>query len=394
MIAKSGKYRLNQSIVEENLFKIFTDEKHEEFDSVLQLAKNIGDIEELQGGIIRLNKKFLLKDYDFHSIRIKNTLRVIYNEFSLLEIAKNIVRRVCKVPYEELRKDTFDDLCKKNQEIYDADYQIYYDKNFSKDKSVGRPFFLDSQIKTSSKIRKTGILICHGYKSSPKEVAALANFFNGFGFKVYAVRLRGHGTAPINMKDVSWQEWYDSLQRGYAILRNICSKVIIVGFSTGGLLSLVSASNKNRGLSAIVSINAALKLKSISAKMVPGINIWNEMLEKLHIEHGKFEYVDDVPENPDFNYSRNYLKGVEELGKLMEECHQSLEKILVPTLIIQASKDPVVDPISGKMIYDSIKSKNKMLFEPDFANHVIVSGDRKEEVFAMIKEFLHTLNLV
>ena len=184
------------------------------------------------------------------------------------------------------------------------------------------------------------------------------------------------------------------MQRGYAILRSICSKVIVVGFSTGGLLSLVAASHKTHGLSAIVSINAALKLKSIRAKMVPGINIWNEMLEKLHIEHGKHEYVDDNPENPDFNYSRNYLKGVEELGKLMDECHESLKKILVPTLIIQASQDPVVDPISGKMIYENIKSKNKILFEPNFTNHVIINGDRKEEVFAMIKDFLHTLNLV
>ncbi len=394
MIKKSDKYRLNQSIVEENLFKILTDEKHAEFYSVFQLAKNIGDIEEMEGGIIHLHKNLLNKDYDFHYIRIQNTLRVIYNEFSLLEIAKNIVRRTCKMSFDDLRKLTFDNLCKKDQEIYETDYQIYFDKNFSKDKSVGRPFFLNSQIKTSLKIRKTGILICHGYKSSPAEVAALASFFNGFGFKVYVVRLRGHGTSPANIKDVSWQEWYDSLQRGYAILRSICSKVIVVGFSTGGLLSLVAASHKTHGLSAIVSINAALKLKSIRAKMVPGINIWNEMLEKLHIEHGKLEYVDDIPENPDFNYSRNYLKGVEELEKLMEECHESLEKILVPALIIQAAQDPVVDPISGKMIYENIKSKNKMLFEPDFKNHVIINGDRKEEVFAIIKEFLHTLNLV
>ncbi len=128
--------------------------------------------------------------------------------------------------------------------------------------------------------------------------------------------------------------------------------------------------------------------------MVPGINIWNEMLEKLNIEHGKFEYVDDAPENPNFNYSRNYLKAVAELEKLMEECHKVLPKIAIPTLIIQANRDPVVDPSSGKMIYNNIKSQNKMLFEPDFTNHVIINGERKEEVFAMIKEFLRTLNLV
>lgn len=394
MIKKSGKYRINQSIEEQNLFKIFSDEPNEAFDGVFQLAKNIGEIEDIGDGMIRINSSFFRKKYDFHEIRVENTLRVIYNEFALLDIANNIVKRSCKMPFEDLRHHAFDDMIKKDVEIYQSDYEIYFDKDFSKDRSVGMPFFLDSQIKTSPKIKKIGILICHGYKSSPKEVEALSRFFNGFGFKVYVVRLKGHGTSPINLKDVTWQDWYDSLQRGYAILRSVCSKVILVGFSTGGLLSLLSASKKTHGLAAIVSINAALKLNSISAKMVPGINIWNEMLDKLNIERGKFEYVDDIPENPSFNYSRNYLKGVEELEKLMEECHKSLSKIEVPTLIIQANQDPVVDPVSGKIIYENIKSQNKMLFEPDFTNHVIINGDRKEEVFAMIKEFLRTLNLV
>lgn len=394
MIAKGAKNRINQSIAEENIYKIFSDEANQSFDSAFNLAKKIGEIEEIEGGMIRINKIFLQKQYDFHEIRLQNPLRVIYNEFSLLDIPNNIVKRVCKISYDDLRRRVFADLCKLDVEIYESDYQIYFDKNFSKDKSVGMPFFLNQPIKTSPKIRKIGILICHGYKSSPQEVAALANFFNGFGFKVYVIRLKGHGTSPVNIKDVSWHDWYDSLQRGYAILRSVCSKVIMVGFSTGGLLGLVSAANKDSGLAAIVSINSALKLKDIRTRMVPGINVWNEMLDKLHIDIGKFEYVDDKPENPNFNYSRNYLKGVEELEKLMEECHKSLSRIMIPALVIQAAHDPVVEPVSGKMIYENIRSQKKMLFEPDFSNHVIINGERKEEVFAMIKEFLHKLNLV
>ena len=394
LIKKCGKYRINQSIAEENVCKMFIDEPHQAFDSAFQLAKKIGEIEELGGNLIRINKLYLQKNYDFHTVRLENPLRVIANEFSLLEIADNIVKRNCKTPVEELRQHVFEELKKIDREIYDSDYQIYFNKEFSKDKSVGMPFLLDAQIKTSPKIRKIGILICHGYKSSPQEVAALTKFFNGFGFKVYAVRLKGHGTSPINMKDISWHDWYDSLQRGYALLRIVCSKVIIVGFSTGGLLGLVSAANKKNGLAAIVSINAALKLKDIRARMVAGINIWNEMLEKLHIEKGQFEYVDDTPEYPAFNYSRNYLKGVEQLEKLMHQCHEILPQISVPSLVIQAMQDPVVDPTSGKLIYDKIQSSNKMLFEPNFSNHVIINGERKEEVFAMIKEFLHKLSLV
>lgn len=394
MIRKSGKYRINNSIKEENICKIFNDEPFEEFDSIFNLAVKLKEIEITQDEKIIISRSIFNRQSDFHKIRLENTLQVIANEFALLEVADNIVKRNCKIPYQELKNRIFDDLIKKDLDIFDHDYQIYFDKNFSKNREIGRPYYLPCNIKAAAKIKKIGILICHGYKSSPKEVEALARFFNGFGFKVYAVRLKGHGTSPVNLKDTTWRDWYDSVQRGYAILRTNCSKVILVGFSTGGLLSLVTAAKKKNGLLGVVSINAALKLKDIRARMVPGINIWNEMLEKLHIDAGKFEYVDDKPENPNINYSRNYLKGVEQLEKLMHKCSDLLGDVSVPTLIIQAKNDPVVNPQSAEIIYEKIKSNKKMIFRPDFDNHVIINGERKEEVFNMIKEFLHKMNLL
>lgn len=394
MIKRCGKYRLNESIFEENLFKIFTDEKNKEFDGVFKLAKDQGLIIEDDGDKIKIDKSIFYKVHDFHEIRRENTLLVVVNEFSLLEMANDIVKRNVKIKDQELQKKVFKEIQKMDLDIFEKNYEKYFDEEFSKDRSVGAPFFLSSNTKTTSKIRKTGILLCHGYKSSPKEVQALAKFLNGFGFKVYAVRLSGHGTAPVNMKDITWQDWYSDLQRGYAALNNICSKIVVVGFSTGGLLALLSASKKKKDLCAIVAINSALRLRDIKARMVPGINIWNDLLKKLQIAKGTYEYVDDTPENPDMNYSRNYLKGVEELGKLMEKCEASLDKVSAPSLIIQAKYDPIVNPISGKLIYQNIKSENKFLFEPSFSNHVIINRDNKEEVFESIRDFLGKLNLL
>lgn len=396
MIQKCGKYRLNESIFEDNIFKIFLDEPHEAFDSVFNLAQEQGLIREISSEKIAIKHKAIDKKYDFHEIRLENSLQVIANEFALLDMASDIVKRNVKIPDDELRRKVFAEIYRRDLENFNSDYQIYFDEKFSKDKSVGAPFFLDSRSKISSRVRSVGIVIAHGYKSAPKEIAPLAEFLNGFGFKVYGVRLKGHGTAPINLKDVSWEDWYYSMQRGYAALQNICSRIVIIGFSTGGLLSLLSAVRKNKAkkLSGIVSINAALKLLDIKARMVPGINIWNEMLEKLHIEKGKFEYVDDQPENPDINYSRNYLKGVEQLESLMYFVEKHLKDISAKTLVIQANKDPVVNPISGKIIYEKIHSEEKYLSELNFHNHCIVNSEGKEEVFEVIREFMSKLKLL
>ncbi len=397
MIKKTGKNRLNHSIFEENLFKIFLDEPHVEFDSVFELAKKQGVIEEVGDGKIQIKKALLEKQYDFHEIRLENSLHVIANEFSLLELGCDIVKRNIKTPDDELRSKVFNEIYHRDLESFNTDYDIYFDEKFSKDKSVGSPFFLDSRCKNSPRVKRVGVVIAHGYKSAPREIEGLAQFINGFGFKVYGVRLKGHGTAPINMKDVTWEDWYYSQQRGYAALQNICSKIILIGFSTGGLLSLLSCARKNQAskkLFALVSINSALKLRDLKARMVPGINIWNEMLEKLNIERGRLEYVDDVPENPKINYSRNYLKGVEQLDKLMHVCEKNLSKINTKALIIQGDKDPVVNLDSGKTIYDKIHSSEKYLAELNFSNHVIVTGEGKEEVFQVIRKFLAQLKLI
>lgn len=397
MLQKNKKYRLNRSLFEENLVKIFVDEPHQEFDSVFNLARKQGIIEEVFGGKIRIKKSVFEKKCDFHEIRLENTLQVIVNEFFLLEGANAVVKRNAKSSDDELRKKVFDKIHHCDLENFHRDYDIHFDKNFSKDKSIGAPFFLDSRVKASAKVRSTAVLLIHGYKSAPKEVAALANFLNGFGLKVYAVRLRGHGTAPADLKNVTWQEWYDSVQRGYAALQNIATRVVIVGFSTGGLLALLSCSHKKnyaKKLCGIVSINAATKLVGIKTRMVPGINLWNEMLDKFHVEKGKFEFVDDAPENPDINYGRNYIKAVNELEKLMAICEGNLQNVIVPALIIQADSDPVVDSQSGKTIYKKIHSAQKFLAEPNFSNHVIINSEGKEEIFEMIREFLVKIKII
>jgi len=396
LIAKTKKYRLNSSIFEENIFKIFADEDCFEFDSVFNLAIKQNLIKKISDNEIEIFKNLLNKEYDFHQIRIENTLQVILREFALLENANSVVKRVCSMNENDLQEIVFKNIYEADLKIFEKNYSENFDKNFSKNKSIGSPNFLNNDIKSPTKIQNLGVVLVHGYKSAPKEVEELAKFLNGSGIKTYSVRLKGHGTAPIDIKNYSWFDWYESMQRGYCALSNICSQVAIVGFSTGGLLSLLSASQKKsfNKLAGVVSINSALKLRDIKSKMIPGINLWNELLEKFNLEKGRMEFIEDVPENPDINYSRNYIKGVYELEKLMILCDDNLHKILCPTLVIQSKNDPVVNPISGKIIFDKIQSKTKKIIEMDFENHVIITAKNKEMVFQEIINFFNQQKII
>lgn len=393
MINKTGRYRINNSLLEENLVKLFIDEPHKAFDGVFKIAIDSGVIERISDNKIKINKNRLLEKSDFQYVRLENTLQVILNEFLLLETSSAIVRRNCEITEDALKERVKSAIFNTDLENFANDYKKYFDEKTSKNKLIGAPIFLEAKTKSTAKVKKEiGVVICHGYKANPKEVTALAQYVNDLDFCVYCPRLKGHGTAPINIKDASWEDWYDSLQRGYAAIRNSHDKIVLIGFSTGGLLSLLSATRKNsNNLISLISINAALKINDIRARFIPTVSFWNELLDKLNIEKAKLEFVDDIPENPEINYSRNYIKGVEELQKLMKICYENLHSINIPTLVIQAKHDPVVNPESGKILYEKITAKNKELFELNFSNHVIINSERKEEVFTLIGEFLQKL---
>ncbi len=390
-IAKTKKYRLSYSIIEENLFKIFIAEPHKEFDSIVKLAKSTKVIQESEDGkSFIINKETINQQNDFDNIRKDNTLRVIFNEFSLLETANRAVKRSMQMDHEKLKQEVFREILNSDIDNFNFDYDKYYNSELSKEKSIGSPFFLDSNHKNND----VGIVVCHGYQSAPKEVEKMAEYFNKLGFRIYGVRLKGHGTAPQNMEDIGYQDWYDSLQRGYGALSILCSKIILIGFSTGGLLSLLSCARKpQNSIYGVVTINAALKLQDIRSRLVPGITIWNDLLSKFKIKKATLRYIVNNSENPTVNYSQNYLSGVNELEKLMHECTNDLIQVLSPALIIYSKNDPIVKPSSSVIIEQDIKSKIKELVELDSDKHIIINGKGSVEIFKKIEEFISKLLL-
>ena len=389
LLRKTHKYRLHNSLSEENLMQMFLDEPNQALDGVFNLAIK-QNVFACEGEFLIINKDYFSKTTDFHQIRLENTLQVIANELALVDNVNNVIKKVVKMHVEELVYLVYQQLYLHDKETFLHRHQTFFDKNFTKPQNIGEPYLLEDNLNNNSVFAELGIILVHGYKSSPAQTLEMANFFNDKSIPIYGVRLIGNGTSPLDLKNTSWQEWLMSLQRAYATLSQFCAKIVIVGFSTGGLLTLIKASqvNKNNKLNGIVSINSALKLKDIRAKMVSGINLWNELLEKLDINKGKFEFIDDKPETPEFNYSRHYLSSVVELEKLMKHCRENLSKINIPTLVIQAKQDPVVNSISGNIVFNHISSEKKFLFIPDLHHHTIITGWGKEAIFTEINDFI------
>jgi esterase/lipase/1-acyl-sn-glycerol-3-phosphate acyltransferase len=379
-IRKLEKYNLHKS-VDSKLIEIFKYDHGPFLNCIYKLAIKQQILTFAENNELLINHQ-KLRHEEYHQMRINNTLRIFINEMRKFKDVQSIFKKNIFLPNIVIQNKTIKTIIRSDIKEFHEDYEKYYDKNETKPRENGAPFFLEA------KHSDIGIILSHGYKSSPEEVRLLAKFFHKQGYNVYAPRLKGHGTGPENLKDIQWQDWCDSFHKGYAVLQNRCSKIIAAGFSTGGLLALLFASKHPRKLSAVISINSAIKLNDIRVNLVPTVHFWNELLTKLKASKGKMEYVVDIPENPHINYKKNYLNGVYELSQLMTETKKNLAHITCPTLIIQGKHDPVVDPKSGKIIYKEIASKNKHLILPEIHKHVFITNPENIEIFKEMNKFI------
>ena len=378
-IRKLDYFSLHKSI-DQDLTMIFMAEENIYYDSILALAIEQKIITKEHGRYF-INQEKYNEIADFHQSRLSNTLKIFVNQLVKFPELTKIFKINGKLNTDGLQKKTFDLILRSDEKEFSDDYQTYFSASESKNREFGKPYFLEN------KNSEIGIILSHGYKSAPEEVKNLAKYLYDCGFNIYVVRLKGHGTAPLNLKYTKWEDWYQSYFKGYAALKQKCKYIVAAGFSTGGLLALLLAARKQHRVDAVLSINAAIKLNDIRVNLVPTVDFWNELLTKFNTNKGKKEFIIDEPENPEINYSKNYLKAIKELAQLMKECNRNLKNITAPTLIIQGNNDPVVNPKSGKIILAKISSNVKKLIEPDFANHVIIK-ERNKELFSHIANFI------
>ncbi|WP_259337931.1 carboxylesterase [Colwellia sp. RSH04] len=83
---------------------------------------------------------------------------------------------------------------------------------------------------------KKAVLLIHGLTDSPYSFHDLAQFFYQQGFTVRTLLLPGHGTAPAQLQDVSYQEWQQAAKYGIERTLQDFEQVYLGGFSTGGAL--------------------------------------------------------------------------------------------------------------------------------------------------------------
>lgn len=222
-----------------------------------------------------------------------------------------------------------------------------------------------------------GFLIIHGFGGSVEEIEPLNKYLINNGFLTVCPILKGHTGKRKDLKGISYSQWINSAEKGLITLLAKCEKIILIGFSMGGL----------------IAVNLALKHK------VCGIIILSMPIYHWDIKRIIINIVNDLKKSK-YDSIKLYiaaslslpLSAMLNFKILLYKTKEILAKIECPILIVQGLKDDAVHYRSAEYIFNHVSSKKKLLKYYNNSNHVICKSKDQKELFKDIKFFISSLN--
>jgi esterase/lipase len=192
---------------------------------------------------------------------------------------------------------------------------------------------------------KKGVLLVHGFLSSPYLMRSLADDFVKEDFLVRAVLLPGHGTDYQELDHYTWQDWLATVRFGYETLVQECEEIYLCGFSIGATLSLLLvlellAQGKHHKLKKLILLAPCFGITPF-AKIFPFLikTHLSKILPQLFCTQAETEHLG--------SYKQFSLYSVSQIVEMLSALKQALlpyrnQHLPLPTYVIAAREDATV----------------------------------------------------
>lgn len=330
----------------------------------------------------------ILQTSDYNLIRMENPIMVRVNEVGPVTQVKNIILETIKKSKNLTERDIaslmFDDEIRSvafNKERYNT---LRYEK-INKQETITQS--TDPYMLPQNKTAKKGVLLIHGFLSSPPELSALGIKLHKQGYAVLGMRVSGHGTSPWDLNSRTCENWLNSVRRNYQILSAFCDEIYIIGFSGGGALALNHASTNPEKLAGVATVCTPLILKDKMMHLVPFLHIINKIFSIMPKVESLVPFKANKSSHPKTNYANMPVAALNELRYLVQKVKKNLKYINCPVSILQGIDDPVVNPKSAKMIYKALTSNEKVVHMIETDKHGIIY-DNVGETHKLLIDFI------
>lgn len=210
----------------------------------------------------------------------------------------------------------------------------------------------------------TGVLLVHGYTSTPQSMRAWAAHLAAAGYTVRVPRLPGHGTTWQELNRTTWPDWYAEVDRVFDELRSRCRFVFAGGLSMGALLATKLALEQGPRVAGLMLVNP---IYFHPHRMLPLLPVLRYVVPSFPGVAGDVKKLGGEAE---LAYARNPLRSMYSQTQLWQDVRRDLAEITQPLLLLSSRVDHVVPGACSTYLLEHVSSTDVMQVWLEDSYHV------------------------
>lgn len=218
------------------------------------------------------------------------------------------------------------------------------------------------------KMGSEACLLIHGFDGGPRELVSLHEILEKAGYDVYAPVLAGHQKSRKELASSRYADWIESAMQVYRTLEKDYRRVVLIGFSMGGLIA------------------AQLAVQSPPALLILGAApayFWNIPVILRNIQ-GNFR---ESLRTYWYQSRSKPLRALLEFLKVRRKTRPVFSEIYCPALVLQNLDDDTVPLKSAYRILSQLSGATKLLVYPR-GGHLLFAGPEADAVCRDVVQWL------
>jgi carboxylesterase len=229
-----------------------------------------------------------------------------------------------------------------------------------------------------------GVLLCHGFTSTPQSLRPWAEHLAAHDLTVRLPRLPGHGTTWQELDLTRWPDWYASVDREFAELRERCERVVVMGLSVGGCLALRLAQHHGGDVAGLVLVNPSLHSENPRLRALP---LLRHVVRTFPAVAGDIKKLGAV----EVAYDRTPAHALHSLTELWALTRRDLSQVHQPLLVFHSPEDHVVEPSNTALVLEQVSSTDLAEVVLPDSYHVATLDHDAPRIFAGSLAFVRRL---
>ncbi|MDD5073266.1 MAG: alpha/beta fold hydrolase [Candidatus Omnitrophica bacterium] len=257
------------------------------------------------------------------------------------------------------------------------------------------------------------VILIHGLTGTPNEMKSLGISLNRKGYTVVCPRLKNHG-APLDvLKDMTWEDFYQSVKEAYMKVKDDHEFIAVSGLSMGALLALVLADEFPEKIKGVSCLSPTLFYDGWNTpwynfffplathtplrnffyhKEDPPYGVKNKEMQKRLHNYYSTAVISDTSKIAEYGYPYFPVVLLCQLKALVRHVTARLKDITVPVQLIQAKDDDISSVKNSQFIYDGVGSKTKEIVMLYDSYHCITADQERKTVTARVEEFFEKIH--